>query len=103
MLSIWKFLQARLAIFAGFFSIVGWIIFPHNKMRGELSEKVTNAKVYYEARILDNSSKELPYQQIAIVRQGNYQALVSPLSKNFTSFPPLNQFLVLLPSSVVGS
>ena len=44
-----------------------------------------------EARILDNSLRENPFQQIVIMKSGNYEAKVDPLPEWARDIVPANE------------
>ena len=56
---------------------------PTEKIHSRIPRTFENIKtalsIVDEARILDNSSKEDPFQQILVKKDGNYQEIVDPL------------------------
>ena len=53
----------------------------HSRIRRTMKHIKTALSIVDEARILDNSSRDDPFQQIIVMRDGNYEAKADPLPK----------------------
>ena len=51
----------------------------HSRIPRTMKQIKTALSIVDEARILDNSSKDDPFQQIIVMKSGNYEAIVDPI------------------------
>ena len=51
----------------------------HSRIPRTMKQIKTALSIVYEARILDNSSKDDPFQQIIVMKSGNYEVIVDPI------------------------
>jgi predicted ABC-type ATPase len=51
----------------------------HSRIPRTMKQIKTALSIVDEARILDNSSKDDPFQQIIVMKSGNYEAIVNPI------------------------
>ena len=51
----------------------------HSRIPRTMKQIKTALSIVDEARILDNSSKDDPFQQIIVMKSGNYEVIVDPI------------------------